>query len=157
MLRNRCFVAGALVVVIGLSFVIVPRTPQAVAAPAPDTEAGFRGKVLLIRSGYGMEVHILEQVRVRQFGAQAFLLGKVVESTGSRDSLKGKTLWLNMMGITQMIECADVAAAKKTLKGLPRMGGYAVPVYEGVPAATPPAVAPAPVLPAPATLPPSTR
>jgi hypothetical protein len=151
MLRNRWF-AGVALVVVGLCFVSFSRTTRTTAAPSPDTEqTSFRGKVLLVRSGYGMETHILEQVRVRQFGAQAFLLGKVVEATGSRDALKGKTVWLNLTGITQIIECADVAGAKKTLKSLPQGSGYsAATVGEAVPAPTTtpplpaPAVAPAP-------------
>lgn len=98
-------------------------------APAEANASAFRGKVLLVRSNFGMEAIVLEEVKVRQFGEHAFLLGKVVESQGGHGSLKGKTVWQNMSEITQIVECEDAEKAKKMLKTLPAgIGGYAVPV-----------------------------
>lgn len=146
MLRNRWLVAAALALTIALGILSASWMTRTTAAPAPsdaDTPA-FRGKVLLVRGGWGMEVLVMEDVKVRQYGQHAFLLGKVVECQGGHGSLKGKTVWQNMNGITQLIECANTEEAKKMLKAMPAgIGGYAIPVP-----ATGPAVEGTPVAPA---------
>lgn len=143
MFRNRWFVAAVVALTIALGIVSASLMTRTTAAPAPSdtTPPGFRGKVLLIQSDFGMNAIALEEVKVRQFGEHAFLLGKVVESQGGHGSLKGKTVWQNMHSVTRIIECENAEEAKKMLKTLPGvLGGYGVPVP----------VAP----PTPATLPP---
>jgi hypothetical protein len=127
MFRNRWFVASTLVLTIALGILSASWMTRTTAAPAPsDTDqASFRGKVLLVHFNFGMGAIVLEEVKVRKFGEHAFLLGKVVESQGGHGSLKGKTVWHNMNGITQIVECENVEGAKKILKTLPSgIGGY---------------------------------
>ncbi|HEY7311696.1 MAG TPA: hypothetical protein VH643_20200 [Gemmataceae bacterium] len=132
MFRNRWFLSAVLALTVALGIVSASLMTRTTAAPAPSdtTPPGFRGKVLLVRSNFGMEVIVLEEVKVRQFGEHAFLLGKVVESRGGRGSLKGKTVWQNLNGVTQIIECDNAEEAKKTLKTIQAegIGGYGVPV-----------------------------
>ncbi len=121
-----------LTVAFALLFVSSPWTPRTAAAPQPsavDESADFRGKVLLLRFHSGMETMVLEQVKVRQLGGRAFLVGKVVEARSRGESLKGKTVWQNVDQVTQIIECQNVDEAKKSLKALPEglTGGYVVP------------------------------
>ena len=152
MFRNRWFVASTLVLTIALGILSASWMTRTTAAPAPSDadQASFRGKVLLIRfnGAFGMEEAIVvEQVKVRQFGEHAFLLGRVAESRSGRESLKGKTVWQNMNGITQIVECENVESAKKALKTLPNgigvgAGGIAIPATTAPP--VPPADAPPP-------------
>jgi hypothetical protein len=133
-------VALILTVAFALVFVSPSWTPRTAAAPKPsavDESADFRGKVLLLRFNSGMETVVLEQVKVRQLGQHAFLVGKAVESMSRGDSLKGKTVWQNVDQIIQIIECQNVEEAKKTLKSLPGagIGVQFAPFIEAVPAA----------------------
>jgi hypothetical protein len=142
-------IALILTVAFALVFVSPSWTPRTAAAPKPsavDESADFRGKVLLLRFNFGMETLVLEQVKVRQIGERAFLVGKAVESRsmpeakGQGESLKGKTVWQNVDQITQIIECQNVDEAKKTLKTLPGagIGGYALPPLAAPDAPPPP-------------------
>jgi hypothetical protein len=131
-------VALVLTVAFAVVFVSPSWTPRTAAAPKPsalDESANFRGKVLLLRFHLGMEALVLEQVKVRQIGERAFLVGKVVEARSRGEPLKGKTVWQNVDQVMQIIECQDVDEAKKTLKALPGggMGGFFPPPVEAIP------------------------
>jgi hypothetical protein len=148
MFRSRWFVVALFAFTITLGLMLASLTTRTTAAPAPSDadQASFRGKVLLIHHNYGMAVIVLEEVKVRRIGEHAFLLGKVVESQGGIGSLKGKTVWQNMNGITQIVECENAEGAKKMLKTLPNgIGGYSsAGAGSAVPSGTTTPAAPAP-------------
>jgi hypothetical protein len=150
MFRNRWFVAATLVLMIALGLMLASLTTRTTAAPAPSDadQASFRGKVLLVHFNFGMGAIVLEEVKVRKFGEHAFLLGKVVEPQSGQGSLKGKTVWQNMNGITQIVECENAEGAKKMLKSLPAgigvYGPATVVPAEGATAPLPPAAPPPP-------------
>jgi hypothetical protein len=148
MFRNGWFVASTLVLTIALGILSTSWMTRTTAAPAPSDadQASFRGKVLLVQFNFGMGAIVLEEVKVRKFGEHAFLLGKVVESQSGTGPLKGKTVWHNMNGITQIVECENAEGAKKMLKTLPNgIGGYSsAGAGSAVPSGTTTPVAPAP-------------
>jgi hypothetical protein len=133
MFTKGIVVAPILTVAFAVVFVSPPWTPRTAAAPKPsavDESADFRGKVLLLRFNSGMEPVVLEQVKVRQVGERAFLVGKVAEAGGRGDLLRGKTVWQNVDQVMQIVECQNLDEAKKTLKSLPGggIGGFPPPV-----------------------------
>lgn len=147
MFLNRSAVAVVLALALTvLLWLLAPSwTTPTVAAPKPSAiseSADFKNKVLLLRFEYGMESVVLEQVKVRQFGDRAFLVGKVVEAQSGKDSLKGKTVWQNVDHIAQIIECENADEAKKTLKTLPGAGIGVLAPQPGI--AVPPGFPPGP-------------
>jgi hypothetical protein len=151
MFMKKCAVAVTLALTLTVFACLVPFswwTARAAAAPkasAVNESADFRGKVLLLRSIFGLESVVLEQVKVRQLGDHSFLVGKVVEAGSGKDLRMGKTVWQNVDQISQIIECESVDEARKTLKALPGegIGSYSVPVSGTAPAV--PAIPPEPL------------
>ena len=150
MFRNRWFVASTLILTIALGVLSASWMTRTAAAPAPSDvdQASFRGKVLLVHFNFGTGAIVLEEAKVRKFGEHAFLLGKVVESQHGDGSLKGKTVWHNMNGITQIVECENVEGAKKAIKTLRSgIGGYGSPIAIPATSAPPAPGADAPAVP----------
>jgi hypothetical protein len=101
-------------------------TVRSAPAPRPPADdAALRGKVIVVVCDTENNV-VLEKVKVRQLGARAFLVGKVLEAEQGRESLKGKTVWQNLDHVLQIIECENVDEAKKTLQAVSE--GTAPPV-----------------------------
>jgi hypothetical protein len=130
-------------------FVSLSKTSQ--AAPAPSSDAAFRGKVLLVHSNHMMSVFLLEKAQVQRIGDRSCLVGKGAADGRMLGWYKGRTMWLPMEHIVSITEFDDVQSAKKALESWGAMPyGVAVEATPAIaPAPPPPAVAPAPAIPAP--------
>jgi hypothetical protein len=118
MYTNRIAVSLVLALTAVFCLTLPSWTVRSAPAPRPPAEdAALRGKVIVVVCDTENNV-VMEKVKVRQFGARAFLVGKVLEAEQGRESLKGKTVWQNMDHVLQIIECENVDEAKKTMNTL---------------------------------------
>jgi hypothetical protein len=125
MYTNRIAVSLALALTAVFCLTLPSSTVRSAPAPRPAEDAAFRGKVIVVVCDTENNV-VMEKVKVRQFGARAFLVGKVLEAEQGHESLKGKNVWQNMDHVLQIIECENVDEAKKTLETISE--GTAAPV-----------------------------
>lgn len=149
MSASRFAVALSFAFVLGLSLWLLSPPASRGKAPVPKPsgvdEASLTGKVVVLKTG--MTEHLaLESVKVRRLGDHVFLVGKVVESQSGGEALKEKTVWQSLNEITQIIECDNAEAAKKTLEAMPKMwapwGGPKGAGIKGIPATPAPAFVP---------------
>lgn len=103
--------------------------------PKPSTvdESSLNGKVVVLKLSM-LDYMALESVKVRRLGDHLFLVGKVVESPNEGEAFKDKTMWQSLNGISQIIECENAEAAKKTLESMPKRW---VPGWGGNPKGVP--------------------
>ncbi|MCA9056021.1 MAG: hypothetical protein KDA75_19445 [Planctomycetaceae bacterium] len=86
------------------------------AAPRASGEDSFAGQVVSItlKSDPDYGVH-LEQARVEQLGNKSFLVGAGID-TGVGEWTAGRTLWVAIDDISEIIEFADADDLRKTLE-----------------------------------------
>jgi hypothetical protein len=155
----RLILAVAAVLVLASLGWLVPLARDSHAAPAPSTDAAFKGKVLLVNLSNTMpSTFLLEKAQAQKIGDHSFLVGKGTADGRIGGWYKGRTVRLQMEHIVSITEFDDLKDAKKALEsgGVTVIGGTYV-----VPGGSAPAVAPvdvavpaAPPAPAPAVPPP---
>lgn len=153
--RMPLALAFAAVLVLGSLGWLVSLSKTSQAAPAPSSDAAFKGKVLLVHSNHMMSVFLLEKAQVHRIGDRMCLVGKGAADGRMLAWSKGRTVWIPMEQIVSITEFDDLKDAKKALEsggGMPfGVAGYAtseaVPV--GAPVMPPPPVAPVQAVPAP--------
>lgn len=101
------------------------RTSQ--AAPAPSSDAAFKGKVLLVSTNDMMTVPcLLEKAQVLKLGEHSFLVGEGAMDGDMGDWYKGRIIRLPMEHIVSITEFDDLKEAKKAFGG--GRGGFGAPV-----------------------------
>lgn len=138
---------------------LVPLLKTSQAAPAPSSDAAFKGKVLLVNTDNMIMMttaFLLEKAHVQKIGDHSFLVGKGAVEGRIGSWYKGRSVRLQMEHIVSITEFDDLKDAKKALEsgGVTIIGGgytpaapSTAPVPADVPAAPPlpaPPVAPAP-------------
>ena len=117
--RAAVVLVVVLVLCLGLAF---PHWASTAAddAPKPATPAGdFNGKVLAINTDAADKTYawaVLEQVQVRTVGGATFLVGKGVDDGREGNPYKGRTLWIGVTHVVQMVEFASPEDLKKSYK-----------------------------------------
>lgn len=155
-MKRKCM---ALVLVLATVFVLaalswlMPLSKTSQAAPAPSSDASFKGKVLLISTSNTWTIpFVLESVQLQKIGNHYWLTGNGVDSGPMVRLYKGRTVRLQMEHIVSITEFDDPKEAKKALAS-----GGAMPFGVGMPtglAPYAPATESAPTTPAPAAFPP---
>ena len=93
------------------------QAPQAAAvkAVAPD-KLPFAGKVLVIAFKSDPETSAtLEKFELKRVGNQMFVVGQGVDDDSPDNWTKGRTVWVPMDDIAQLVEFPDVQTLKKAL------------------------------------------
>lgn len=153
--RRRMPLVLALVVVFALASLalFMPLSRDSQAAPAPSSDAVFKGKVLLVSTTNMMTgAFLVEKAQVQKIGDHSFLVGKGAADARIGGWYKDRTIRLQMEHVVSITEFDDLKDAKKAMEagGVTVMGGIFGPAAEKlvpIGASTPVA----PPLPAPAT------
>ena len=135
--RMPLVLALAVVLVVASLGWIVPLSRDGQAAPAPSSDAAFKGKVLFVQmdNTVMMSGFLLEKAQAQKIGDQSFLVGKGMGEGPMGAWYKGRTVRLQMGHIVSITECEDLKDAKKVLESTGGMigGGMAAPPYPGRP------------------------
>lgn len=162
MTLRRMSLVLALVAVLVLATLgwLVPLSRDSQAAPAPSSDAAFKGKVLLVSTNQMMVASfLLEKAQVQKIGDHSFLVGKGKGEGRMGGWYKDRTVRIQMEHVISILEFDDLKDAKKALESVGQaimMGGYAAPmsIQDATEAVPPAGAAPAPTpkrdLPAPA-------
>jgi hypothetical protein len=112
--------------------------------PARAGDSPFAGKAIVVytnndcgvREGVGA---ILEEAQVKQLGGRQFIIGR--HAGGDDEILKGRTLWLPVESITEIVESDSVKDAKKVFEEMRNRPPVVQPVAPAgaVPVPPPPA------------------
>lgn len=147
--RMPLVLAFAAMLILGSLGWLVSLSKTSQAAPAPSSDAAFKGKVLFVYAAASMmpNVFILEKAQLQKMGDRSCLVGKGVADGPLLGWHKGRTVWLPMEHIVSITEFDTVKDAKKALESS-AVTIEAAPAIAPVPAGVP-AVAPAPAVPAP--------
>jgi hypothetical protein len=114
---------------------LVPLSRNSQAAPAPSSDAAFKGKVLLVNTNNMMtSAFLLERAQVQKIGDHSFLVGKGTADERIGGWYKDRMVRLQMEHVVSITEFDDLKDAKKAMES----GGGISAVYG-------PAAAPAPV------------
>jgi hypothetical protein len=133
--------------------VLLSRNTQ--AAPAPSSDAAFKGKVLLVNTNNMMtSAFLLEKAQVQKIGDHSFLVGKGTADGRLGGWYKDRTVRLHMEHVVSITEFDDLRDVKKAMESggggiMSTISGPAavpVPVEVG-PAGTAPVPVPAPPAP----------
>lgn len=133
-----------------------PLTRISQAAPAPSSDASFKGKVLHVSTSNMMTAaFLLEKAQVQKIGDRMFLVG-----TGASDGrmggwYKGRTVRLQMDHVVSITEFDDLNEARKALETGGGMGALAAYVAPAIVPAEAGEALPVPVRPAAPPPPPS--
>src|SRR5690242_2834784 len=129
--RIPLVLALAAVLVFALLGWLVPLSRDSQAAPAPSTDAAFKGKALLVNLSNTMpSTFLLEKAQVQKIGDHSFLVGKGTADGRIGGWYKGRTVRLQMEHIVSITEFDDLKDAKKALEsggGTVIGGTYVVP------------------------------
>jgi hypothetical protein len=112
---------------------LVPLSRNSQAAPAPSSDAAFKGKRLLVSTTM-MSTFLLEKAQVQKIGDHSFLVGKGKEEGRIGGWYKDRTVRLQMEHVVSITEFDDLKDAKKALES----GGGTI-MYPGVPLEAAPA------------------
>jgi hypothetical protein len=148
MKSRRISLALVVTAVVGLSslYWLVPLSRTGQAAPAPPSDAAFKGKVLLVSTNHMMMAgFLLEKAQVQKIGEHSFLVGRGAADGRVTGWYKGRIVRLQMEHIVSVTEFDDLKEAKKALES---GGGMPFGVQAISSEATPPVPAVAPALPA---------
>ncbi|HEY7326686.1 MAG TPA: hypothetical protein VH592_03535 [Gemmataceae bacterium] len=119
------------------------------AAPAPSSDAAFKGKVLLVNpNNIHMSAFLLEKVQVQKIGDHSFLIGKGVSDSQMGSWYKDRTVRLQMEHVVSITEFDDLKAARKAMESGGETMLYLAHPPTPIPTEPPPAGA-APVPPPP--------
>lgn len=138
---------------------LVPLSRNSQAAPAPSSDAAFKGKALLVNTTNMLAgTLILEKAQVQKIGDHSFLVGKGAADARMGGWYKDRTVRLQMEHVVSITEFDDLKDAKKAMEagGVTVMGGIFGPsaermtTIEAAPAGAGPAPTPLRALPAPA-------
>jgi hypothetical protein len=156
---RRILLVLALAAVLALASIgwLVPLSRDSQAAPAPSSDAPFKGKVLLVNTNNMMtSAFLLEKAHMQKIGDHSFLVGKGTADGRMGGWYKDRTVRLQMEHVVSITEFDDVKEAKKAMESGGAMGiwGYAAPAATAVPVeVAPPGAAleppPAPAVPVP--------
>jgi hypothetical protein len=108
MTRRRIAVLALVAIPLAVAFGLSLRAdPPHNAAPTQDL---FSGKILVFneRSNPAFEA-TLEEVRVTHIGDQAYVVGKGVAAEDAKSWYNGRTIWIPLVEVTQIIEFQDRA------------------------------------------------
>lgn len=159
--RRRIPLVLALATVLALVALgwLAPLSRDSQAAPAPSSDAVFKGKVLLVSTNQMMMASfLLEKAQVQRIGDHSFLVGKGKGEGRMGGWYKDRTVRLQMEHVLSILEFDDLKDAKKALESVGQsimMGGYAPNMaIEAVPAGSAPLPA-APAVPPPPVAPPA--
>ena len=156
--RRRMPLALTLVAVVVLASLgwLVPLLRNSQAAPAPASDASFKGKVLLVKTtDMMMGTFLLEKAQVQRMGEHSWLMGKGAADSRMGGWYKDRTVRLQAEHIVSITEFDDLKDAMKAFEsgGMMGIGGVLAP-----PSATPLPVDVAPAgsapVPPPAVVPP---
>jgi hypothetical protein len=119
MFKSRLVVAGAVVLCLGLAS--APWAGRAADEPKAETprpsapaEADFTGKVLALSTDYADKAGaVLEKVKVRTVGGRSFLVGKGVDDGREGNPYTGRTVWIAVDHVVQILEFGSVEELKK--------------------------------------------
>jgi hypothetical protein len=106
MTRRRIAVLALVAIPLAAAFGLSLRAdPPQNAAPTQDL---FSGKILVVneRANPAFEA-TLEEVRVTHIGEQAFLVGKGVAADDAKNWYNGRTIWIPLVEVTQILEFQD--------------------------------------------------
>jgi hypothetical protein len=114
-MTKRILFGALLVTAAGLLWQFIGPAPEsAKAASAGDVP--FKGKVIAVHTNTPVQAQaMLENVRVRQLAGKQFLVGKHID-TGFRPSDNGRTMWVAVDSITQIVEYEDAQDVKKAIE-----------------------------------------
>jgi hypothetical protein len=157
----RFVLALAAILILAALGWLVPLSRISEAAPAPSSDAAFKGKVLLVNTNNMMSTFLLEKAQVQKIGDQSFLVGKGTADGRVGGWYKGRTVRVRMEHIVSITEFDDLKEAKKAFEsgGGPSIGigvypspGAVAPSAGAVDVAVP-AVPAAPAVPPPLPVP----
>jgi CBS domain-containing protein len=122
----------ALVVVIALASLawLMPLSGNSQAAPAPSSDAVFKGKVLLVSTTNMMTgAFLVEKAQVQKIGDHSFLVGKGAADARIGGWYKDRTIRLQMEHVVSITEFDDLKDAKKAMEEAGRMTAMGA-IYE---------------------------
>jgi len=131
--RRRIPLVLALVAVVALflSYGLLPLTKNSQAAPAPSSDAAFKGKVLAVTTSNIMSTFVLEKAQIQKIGDRSFLVGKGVDLDGGNiGPFKGRTVRVQMEHVVSITEFDNLQDFEKA--GTVIRVGHA-PVRAGTP------------------------
>ncbi len=137
---TRLVLALAAILILAALSWLVPLSRITQAAPAPSSDAAFKGKVLLVNTNNMMSAFLLEKAQVQKIGDHSFLAGKGMGEGRMGGWYKDRIVRLQMEHIVSITEFDDLKEARKAVES----GGgpsIRVGVYHPTPALTPPPVA----------------
>jgi hypothetical protein len=114
-MTKRILFGALLVTAAGLLWQFIGPAPEsAKAASAGDVP--FKGKVIAVYTNTPVQAQaMLDNVRVRQLAGKQFLVGKHIDA-GFRPSDNGRTMWVAVDSITQIVEYEDAQDVKKAIE-----------------------------------------
>jgi hypothetical protein len=113
-MTKRILSGALLVTAAGLLWQFIGSVPESAKA-ASAGDAPFKGKVIAVYTNTPVQAQaMLENVRVRQLAGKQFLVGKNI-GDGLRPSENGRTVWLAVDSITQIVEYEDAQDVKKAI------------------------------------------
>jgi hypothetical protein len=151
--RMPLVLAFAAVLVLAALGWLVPLSRNSWAAPAPSSDAAFKGKVLLVSMNNMLTgAFLLEKAQVQKIGDHSFLVGKGTADGRIGGWYKDRTVRLQMMHVVAITEFDDLKDAKKAMQagGVTVMGGIYGPAAEPMIPAAPAGAIPPPTPAAPA-------
>jgi hypothetical protein len=84
--------------------------PPAKAGEATPAQLSGKPVVVLAKDGLG---YTLEKADVRQLGARAFVVGRVMkDSPYTKEQFSGATVWVPVDAITELVELEPIKPAK---------------------------------------------
>lgn len=93
---------------------LVPLSRDGQAAPAPSSDAAFKGKVLLVYTTNMMASFILEKAQIQRIGDRSWLVGKGADLDGGNvGPYKGRTVRVQMEHIVSIAEFDNLEDFKK--------------------------------------------
>lgn len=130
------FVAVLVVAALGW---LLPLARNSQAAPAPSSDAAFKGKVLLVSTTNMMSMFLLEKAQIQRIGDRSWLVGKGAGLDGGNvGPYKGRTVRVQMEHIVSITEYDSLKDFEKAGTAIIGAGGYsaapiAVPASPALP------------------------